>query len=184
VPRSTSAFCSQTCGLAERQSPAAFRRLLQQFYEVSVAAIDRQNGILDKFLGDGVMALFIPVLTGEDHAGRAIEAGRDLLRMAQRPQLPAGGVHVGVGVHAGQAFVGVLGSGDKLDLSALGDAVNVAARLGSVAGPGELLVSGAAWKAAGLQLDDADLRSLEVKGRVEPLDVIVIRESDSPAAVA
>jgi adenylate cyclase len=171
-------------GLAERQSPAAFRRLLQQFYAVSFAAVDGQNGILDKFLGDGVMALFIPLVTGQDHAGRAVEAGRDLLRRAQRPDLIAGGVGIGAGVHTGQAFVGVLGSGDKLDFSALGDAVNVASRLGSVAGPGELLVSRAAWVAAGLALDGADIRSLEVKGRAEPLDVIAIRERESRAAVA
>ena len=140
-------------GLAEHQSPAAFRALLQRFYEISLNAINAHDGLLDKFLGDGVMALFVPLLTGENHAGKAIAAGRDLLQMAQRRDLVTGGVRVGVGVHTGPAFVGVLGSGDKLDFSALGDAVNVAARLGSVAGPGELYVSRAAWESAGMELD-------------------------------
>jgi adenylate cyclase len=171
-------------GLAERQSPAAFRRLLQRFYSVSLSAIDRHDGLLDKFLGDGVMALFVPILTGENHAGRAIEAGRDLLHMAQDRELLKGGVRVGVGVHTGQAFVGVLGSGDKLDFSALGDAVNVAARLGSGAGPGELVVSRAAWESARLATDGVDFGSLEVKGRAEPLDVVVVVEAETSAAVA
>src|SRR4051812_15699198 len=63
-------------GLAERVSAAAFRGLLQGYYKTASSAIDASGGIIDKFLGDGVMALFVPVLTGENHAGRAIAAGR------------------------------------------------------------------------------------------------------------
>ena len=64
-----------------------------------------------------------------------------MLDEAERSDLAASGVRIGVGLHTGTAFVGVLGTDDKLDFSALGDTVNVAARLGSIAGPGELVVS-------------------------------------------
>jgi adenylate cyclase len=128
-------------GLAERTSSAEFRSLVQRFYSIAFGAIERNGGIVDKFLGDGVMALFIPVLAGEGHADRALSAATDLVAAVERSALPASGVRVGAGVHRGSAFVGVLGSGDRLDFSALGDPVNVAARLGSIAEPGEVLAS-------------------------------------------
>src|SRR4029077_3995680 len=106
--------------------------------------------IVDKFLGDGVMALFIPVITGENHAGRAIKGGRAILTAIERDGLGRQGLMVGAGVHAGEAFVGAVGSGEKIDFTALGDTVNIAARLGGLAGPGELLVSRAAWDRAAL----------------------------------
>jgi adenylate cyclase len=168
-------------GIAERTSAAEFRRLVQRFYLRAAKAIHEHDGIVDKFLGDGIMALFIPVITGEMHAIRAIEAGEALLRDVADRELVAGGVRVGVGVHTGEAFVGTVGSDDRLDFTALGDTVNVAARLGSDAGAGELLVSSVAWGAAG-RAGAAERRGLTVKGREEPLEVVVLRED--AAAVA
>jgi adenylate cyclase len=159
-----------------------FHRLVQQFYLRAAKAIDQSDGIIDKFLGDGIMVLFIPLMTGPMHAARAIEAGEALLRAVADPELVAGGVRVGAGVHTGPAFVGTVGSNDKLDFTALGDTVNVAARLGSDAGAGELLVSATAWQAAG-RAGDAERRELAVKGRAEPLEVVVLGAS-SEVAVA
>jgi class 3 adenylate cyclase len=75
-------------------------------------------------------------------------------------------------VHTGEAFVGTLGSGDKLDFSALGDTVNAAARLGSLAQANELMVSWTAWKSSGLPIDGLDRRPVTLAGRSEPLDVV------------
>jgi adenylate cyclase len=168
-------------GLAERTSTASFRLLIQQFYAIAARAVDRHDGYIDKFLGDGVMALFIPVLTGENHAGRAIDAAIDVLAMAHRPDLVAGGVEIGVGVHTGMAFVGIVGVGERLDFTALGDTVNVAARLGSLAGRGELVISRTAWERAGRGAAD-EVRSVEVSGRSVPLDVVIIQAAVSRAA--
>jgi adenylate cyclase len=170
-------------GIAERTSAGEFRRLVQQFYYRAAKAIHQHDGIVDKFLGDGIMALFIPVVSGDRHATRAIEAGEALLRAVADRELVAGGVRVGVGVHTGEAFVGTVGSDERLDFTALGDTVNVAARLGSDAGAGELLVSAVAWAAAG-RADVADRRELAVKGRTEPLEVVVLRGDAAAAAVA
>ena len=171
-------------GIAERTSAAEFRRLVQQFYRRAAKAIHQHDGIVDKFLGDGVMALFIPVVTGREHALRAIEAGEAVLRDVMDRELVSGGVRVGVGVHTGDAFVGTVGSDDRLDFTALGDTVNVAARLGSDAGAGELFVSASAWTAAG-RGDAPDRRQLAVKGRAEPLEVIVLGGASlEPGAVA
>jgi adenylate cyclase len=163
-------------GLAERTSAKEFRRLVERFYRRAAKAIDDHDGIVDKFLGDGIMALFIPVISGEQLADRAIAAGEAVLEAVDHPELVAGGVRVGVGVHAGDAFVGAIGSADRLDFTALGDTVNIAARLGSVARPGELLVSDAAWRAAGR--DPGALRRHQtISGRAEPLDVVALGEA-------
>jgi adenylate cyclase len=167
-------------GIAERTTASGFGRLVQQFYSKAARAIEEHNGILDKFLGDGIMALFLPVFSGQLFVGPAIETGQAILREVDDPELVAGGVRVGVGVHFGDAYVGAIGSDDRLDFTALGDTVNVAARLGAAAGAGELFVSDAAWRAAGMD-EAAPRRQLEVKGRSEALEVIVLGASTAVA---
>jgi adenylate cyclase len=158
-------------GLAERISAADYRSLIQAYYRSAARAIDDNGGIIDKFLGDGVMALFVPVITGENHAGRAIAAGRAILAAIESDGLARRGLMVGAGVHIGEAFVGVVGADEKLDFTALGDTVNIAARLGSVAGGGELLVSRPAWDRADLG-PAPQARQVEIAGRIGTLDVI------------
>ena len=160
-------------GIAEQTTSTEFRRLLQRFYMIVAGAVDRNDGVVDKFLGDGVMALFIPVIAGENYGARAINAAQEALDEVERSDLPTHHVRAGIGVQSGPAFVGVLGVNEKLDFSALGDTVNVAARLGSVAGPGELLVSRDTWRHAGLATDDTATRAVEIAGREGRLDVIV-----------
>ncbi len=178
-------------GLAERVGAARFRKLLQSFYDKATAAIERNDGIIDKLLGDGVMALFIPVIAGENHRLRAIEAGRQVVRRVDLSELPKEGVRVGVGVQSGSTFVGVVGAGDRLDFSALGDVVNTAARLGSIAGPGELMVSGETWRAAHLSAAGREVRQLDIAGRQAQLETVVLDAADladdavfNPATVA
>jgi adenylate cyclase len=158
-------------GLAERTSAAAFRGLIQSYYRSAAVAIDENGGIVDKFLGDGVMALFIPVIAGENHAERAIAGGRAILSAMERDGLVAKGLMVGAGVHSGEAFVGVVGGDEKTDFTALGDTVNIAARLGGVAGPGELLVSRHTWDRAGLAAPPVQ-REIEIAGRTGTLAVV------------
>jgi len=161
-------------GLAEKVGAARFRQLLQSYYATASAAIEASDGIVDKLLGDGVMALFIPVIAGENHRLRAIEAGRRVLLAVEESDLPRQGVRVGAGVQSGTTFVGVLGSGDKLDFSALGDVVNTAARLGAMAGPGELLVAADAWRAAGLSGDGLVARMTPIAGRTNELEMFAL----------
>ncbi len=157
--------------LAERTTASHYRSLIQAYYRSAAIAIDENGGIVDKFMGDGVMALFIPVISGENHAAQAINAGRAILARVARDGLTRKGLMVGAGVHTGQAFVGVVGGDEKVDFTALGDTVNIAARLGSLAGPDELLVSRTTWDQAGLGLPPAE-REVEIAGRVGNLTVV------------
>jgi adenylate cyclase len=168
--------------MAEQTTPDEFRHRIQTFYEVGTKAIEGNGGSVDKFLGDGIMALFIPVLTGEQHARRAIAAARDLLRGVERSDLPAKGVRVGVGVDRGMAFVGVVGLDEKLDFTALGDTVNTAARLGSAAGPGHVLVSERAWVVSGFDAIQTTTIPLDVAGKQGPVLVVDLGPAELAAA--
>ncbi len=168
--------------VAEHLRPTEFHAILQRFYRVAATAIDASGGLVDKYLGDGVVALFVPVFTGTaSPAESAIRAGQAILEgVGSRDGAPAW-LPVGVGVHSGIAYVGVLGTEDgQLDFTGVGDPVNTAARLGSVAAAGELLVSTETARRANLALDGLEHRTLELKGREEPVEVVVL----GPAATA
>lgn len=151
-------------GLAETMSPAEYSATIDAYVKIASRAIRQPGGLVDKLLGDGVMALFIPGFAGQDHAAKAIDAARAILAEVEVP--------VGIGVHTGEAWVGFVGGvNDVLDFTALGDAVNIASRLGSEAEAGEILISAAAATHAGLEEDGRERRRIELRGRSEPLEV-------------
>jgi adenylate cyclase len=158
--------------LAERLSPHEFSELMARFYGTAARVVDRSDGIVDKFVGDEVMALYIPGFSGENHAARAVEAARELLEATGNDGDDAW-ISLGAGVHTGVAYVGTVGEGDARDFTALGDPVNIAARLASAAGAGELLVSSATASAARLETAAFEPRLLEVRGRDEKVDAWV-----------
>ena len=159
-------------GLAERVGASAYSAAVADYVRVASEAIRRPGGLVDKLLGDGVMALFIPGFAGADHAAKAVDAARTILRMVSLP--------VGVGIHTGPAWVGFVGGvEDVLDFTALGDAVNVASRLGSDAAAGEILMSAATASSAELATDGLEARHLELRGRTEPLDAFSERFSSA-----
>jgi adenylate cyclase len=159
--------------LAERIPAQEFSQLISRFYGIAAKVVDGWDGIVDKFVGDEVVALFIPGLAGADHAARAIAAARDLLRETGNdggePWIP-----IGVGVHTGTAFVGRVGEGDATDFTAVGDTVNTTARLASEAGAGEILVSAAAASAATFDTASLSSRTLLLRGRDESVDAWVV----------
>jgi adenylate cyclase len=153
--------------LAERVSSSEFSRLLNRFYDTAARILVEQDGIVDKFVGDEVMAIFIPALVQERHAARAIAAAQEIIQAVE--ELP-----IGIGIQTGNAFVGSVGEAPHAELTALGDVVNTAARLASAAAAGEILVSREAAQAAGLELGPLEHRSLELKGKSAATDVVVL----------
>jgi adenylate cyclase len=159
-------------GLAEGMSAQDFSSLIARFYGTAAKVVDEWNGLVDKFVGDEVVALFIPGFTGEDHAARAVGAARDLMRATGNdggdPWIP-----IGAGVHTGVPYVGRVGQGDACDFTAVGDAVNTAARLASSAAAGEILVSSSAANASELDTTGIELRILALRGREETAEAWV-----------
>jgi adenylate cyclase len=161
--------------LGETMAPSAFMVLLNRFYEVAADTLIEHDAIVDKFVGDEAVGLFIPGMTGSDHAVQAVAAARDLVARTGRLIHEGRPLPIGVGVHTGNAFVGLVGKlGSELQFTALGDAVNTCARLASLAGAGEVLVSASAAEKAGLETSSYERKSLALKGRAEPLDTFVV----------
>jgi adenylate cyclase len=159
-------------GLGESSRPADFAELLNRFYAAATEVILRHDGLIDKLIGDEAMALFIGGVAGPDYRRKALDAARDLLR-AVGYGTPAGAwLPVGVGLNAGEAYVGNVGTA-VVDFTALGDAVNVAARLQSRAGPGELVVHEDLLEDLGEQLPGARRVDLEARGRDETVHALV-----------
>jgi adenylate cyclase len=148
--------------IAERLEPADFAALLSSFRRVVDEAAADQGGVIDKFIGDGALVLFGVLPNETDAALRAIRCAQRLLAGIEGLRRDHPDLRIGVGVHNGPVFVGVIGEGERVEFTALGEPVNLAARLekATKAVGCQLLVSEAALTAAG-----GDLARLGLKPR-------------------
>jgi adenylate cyclase len=162
--------------LAEKIGARAFSETLNHFYRVANDILISHDAMIDKMIGDEVMALFIPSICKSQHRRRAAESALALAEAIARenersgPQLP-----VGVGVHAGLAFVGKVGTSDVHDFTALGDTVNTAARLQAEAAAGEIALSDAIYQESPALFPGAEQRDVNLRGKAEPLAIRVYR---------
>ena len=169
-------------GIAEQSDATAYASLLRRFYEASSAAVIEERGILDKFVGDEVVAIFIPAFSGSAHARAAILAARRLLEMTGHRNREGPWLGTGIGIHTGPAFVGSTAVGTAVtDFTALGDTVNATARLASAAAAGEVLISEAALANAHVDVAGLPAKDLQLRGRDAPLRVRVARLDTLPA---
>lgn len=158
--------------LGERMTPGEFRGLMDRFYTAASRAVFANDGLIDKFVGDELVATFPPMLSGERHAALAVRAARAVLEATGHEDANGPWVPVGAGVHTGRVWFGAVGVGGHTEITVLGDTVNTTARLAAAAGAGEILVSVEAAAAAGLEASRR--RSLELKGKAEPVEVVVL----------
>jgi adenylate cyclase len=159
--------------LAEGMSTADFRRLLDRFYTTASGVVFAHDGMVDKFVGDELVAVFPPLLSADRHSERAVAAAQELLRATGYGSAEGPWVRIGAGVHTGRAWFGAVGEGTHVELTIVGDPVNVTARLAGQAEAGQILVSIQAAEKAGLD-PDLPRRSLELKGKAEPVEVVTL----------
>jgi adenylate cyclase len=168
--------------LAEGMTPTEFTKLLNRFYAVGTDVLVNAGAIVDKFVGDEVVGVFIQGTAGPAYARKAVEAGLALLRATGNHGTQAAWVPIGAGIQTGNAYVGTVGApGQVTDFTALGDTVNTAARLASAAGAGELLVTLDAMadaQTAGFSKSGSpERRDLALKGKHEQVPVVVLRSA-------
>ncbi|HET9497218.1 MAG TPA: adenylate/guanylate cyclase domain-containing protein [Candidatus Limnocylindria bacterium] len=159
--------------LAETMTPTEFKATLARFYTVAADVTYANGGIVDKFVGDELVAAFPPFL-GEDTSSRAVKTAEELLRATGHADPAGPWVPVGAGVTTGRVWFGAIGDGRRVEVTFLGDGVNVAARLAGAAGPGEILLTVTSAEAAGLD-PSLERRSLELKGKQEATEVVSLR---------
>jgi adenylate cyclase len=153
--------------MGETSTASEFAAQLNQFYAVATEVLIQHDALIDKLIGDEVMGLFLTGLAGPDYRSKAAQAAIDLA--VATSELP-----VGVAANAGVAFVGNIGSGTVLDFTALGDAVNVGARLQSFASAGQVVLSSELYDLIAAAHPGARTDVLTVKGRTQPVPVAVL----------
>jgi adenylate cyclase len=163
--------------LAEQLPPAEFRRQMGRFFDTASQVLFDHNAIVDKFVGDEIIGIFVPAFAGATHARSALDAAKKLLQATGHGTKDGPWVPVGVGVNTGVAFVGSVGEATDAELTAMGDVVNVTARLASEAGEGEILLTMPTAAASGIALGSEERRSLQLKGKSEPTEVFVLHSS-------
>jgi len=166
----------------ENMKPGDFRELLNRFYTVATNTLTANGAWIDKFLGDEAIGLFVPGFAGDDHAYLALKSAKDLLEATGHNSTDGPWIPLGIGINTGTTFMGSVGSGNVTDITALGDEVNLAARLCSAAGVGEIVLSDTVYQAIqtsnenhGRFIDELDIetRTLELKGKSKLQDVFV-----------
>ena len=172
--------------MAERMRPRDFNRLIGRFYDTATDVLVTHDAIVDKFVGDEVIGIFVPAMAGERHGRRAVEGAVELIKRTGHGTASEAWIPVGAGVSTGDAYVGAIGEGPDTELTAMGDIVNTTARLASAAGAGEVLVTAAAVENAALPTAALERRSLALKGKSQPTDVYVLHggvtDSHAPTA--
>jgi adenylate cyclase len=157
--------------MGEGMGSKHYADLLNRFYKTATTVLLDQDAIIDKLIGDEVMALFVPGFAGKDYRRRAVLAGEGLLRAVgnepgREPWLP-----IGVAVHAGFAYVGNVGGQGIVDFTALGDTVNTAARLQALAQPGDLIVSAEVYEGVSDLYPGLKPEVHEIRGRGESVSI-------------
>jgi PAS domain S-box-containing protein len=156
--------------VAERSSPHELVSVLNSLFGLAVPVITAQGGHVDKFIGDGLLAVFGAPGKLEGHADAALKAALEIDRKA-REDLP-GGLEIGIGIHSGEVVAGNVGGGGRLDFTVIGDAVNTAARIeAATRRTGDRILFSADTKdrLLALELPIAERPTVQVKGKSSPL---------------
>ena len=171
--------------IAERLGVERSKFLIDEVMRLMSAEVARFDGTVAQYVGDELYAVFGAPTSHEDDSERAVRAALAIQRALERYAAEvreAYGIELAVRIAINTGPV-VIQPDSEDPYNALGDTVNVAARLGSVAGPGELVVGRTAWDHAGLSLEGVEQRSIPIAGRSAGLDVVVIRDP-APEPVA
>jgi adenylate cyclase len=156
-------------GLGQRRVAADYAALLNRFYIAATRTLLRHDAVIDKLIGDEIMAFFVRGISGPQYRRRAVLAGMELLDAVGYGSGEEPWLDLGVAVNAGVAYVGNVG-GAVVDFTALGDAVNVAARMQQHAAGGELLVASGV---ADDLMETTQRRRLNLRGRDLAIDAFV-----------
>jgi PAS domain S-box-containing protein len=159
---------------SETLPPEDLVKVLNRYLAVSAEAVLGEEGTIDKFLGDAIMALFNAPIPQPDHTMRAVRAAlamRDAIYALHREMPPEFHLHFGAGIHRGDAVLGLIGTEKRLDYTAIGDSVNTAKRIQENAGPGQIFISLPAYEQVAKYILARPVEPILAKGKREPVQV-------------
>lgn len=164
---------------SESLSPEDLVKVLNRYLAVSADAVLREEGTIDKFLGDALMAWFNAPIPQPDHTLRAVRAAlgmRDAIQALHREMPLEYHLHFGAGIHLGDAVLGLIGTEKRLDYTAIGDSVNTAKRIQENASPGQILISQPAYERVADRIQVRTVDPILAKGKREPVAVYEVLE--------
>ena len=166
--------------LTEQSSPEVIVKLLNDFFERMVECIFRHDGVLDKFVGDQVMAVWGVGFSREEHAQKAAECAIDMMNALTKinldrmqHNLPL--YNIGIGIATGDMIAGYMGSTQAMSYTVIGDTVNLGARLCSAADAGQILISEETYQELKDDIEVDQLTPILVKGKRHPVEVYSVR---------
>jgi len=160
--------------MSETRAPQEIVRMLNEYFELMVDVIFRHEGTLDKFVGDEIIALFGAPVALQNAELKAVECALDMMRVLSefnRTRLAEGQheIRIGIGINTGTVVTGAIGSSRALQYTAIGDAVNTASRLCSVALAGQVILSDATYRKVAGGISAVPLPPMRLKGKTEEL---------------
>ena len=162
--------------LAESKGVKGFKEIINRFYKETSNVLIEHNALVNRLMGDQIIALFVQRYAGRNHAKTALDATKDLLQITGHGDGKEPWIPVGAGIHTGMAYVGAVGSGTGVnEIAVLGSAANLCARLSSKAAAGEILISKDSIEFGNLNVDGLETRLLELKGVSQPVSVSVMK---------
>ncbi len=172
--------------ISEQMAPEEVVTMLNEYFSVMVEIVFACNGMLDKFVGDQLMAVFGHMSTEKRGARDAVHAALKMQRAAQKLMhrrtekiLPT--FRIGIGINTGNTIIGNVGSENRMDYTVIGDTVNAAARLEEQAGPGEIVIGERTYTHMPKKLRVKNRRALQVKNRRQPVVCYTIENRTTPA---
>lgn len=162
---------------SERVEPEELVAVLNRYLAAAADAVLNEEGTIDKFLGDAIMAWFNAPMPQADHTLRAVRAAlalRDAVARLNATQ-PGEKLSFGIGIHVGDAVLGLVGTEKRLDYTAVGDSVNTAKRIQENALAGQILLSQAAYRRVAGQVLAGEVRSIQAQGKRDPVVVVEIK---------
>jgi class 3 adenylate cyclase len=175
--------------MAETMTPEQVVTFLNEYFSEMVDAVMDQEGMLDKFIGDGLMAVFGSFGDQPDHAVRAVRAGlrmKALLAKINGERAMAGNppIEIGIGIHTDEVIVGSIGSKQRLEFTHIGDGVNTASRVQALNKEYHttILITGATFEAVGVEFNARRIAEVTLRGKTKSLPIYEVISSLSASA--
>jgi len=164
--------------LSQKQEGSDVVHMLHSFYDECAEAIWERDGIVNKFIGDAVLAIFNFPINQENHVQQAVLAGIEIQkRCMEKSDLKIGNapLGIGVGIHTGMASIGEVGTAYK-DFTIIGPVVNLASRIQGAATPGEVVVTEDVYKSVQDLFPNAQSRTHQLKGIEQPVKAYILHQ--------
>jgi adenylate cyclase len=167
-------ICDST-GLAERLGAWRFSKILSRYYQDMTGAVFEQGGLVNKYLGDGLMAVFGVTRNKPNPEERAVHAALEMLRRLEALSESEGEkIEIGIGVNTGPTIAGYLGTEERVEYTVLGDAVNVAQRLQEQARPNRVFIGAATRAAINGNFNFRAVGNVELRGRTQAIETFEV----------